>query len=108
MRRGDLVTIAVQGDFGKPRPAVVVQNDMVAETNNVLVCPLTTVRGPFETLRIAIRPAPGNGLRSESFVMLTNVVAAPRSKCGSVIGRLTDDEMAAIDARLAFIFGLVR
>ncbi len=108
MRRGDLVTIAVQGDFGKPRPAVIVQNDMVSGTNNVLVCPLTTAQGPFETLRVAIPPAPGNGLRSESFAMITNVVAAPRSKCGTVIGRLTDDEMAAIDARLAFVFGLAR
>jgi mRNA interferase MazF len=39
MRRGELVTIALQGAFGKPRPALVVQNDLISGTDNVLVCP---------------------------------------------------------------------
>ena len=106
MKRGDLVTIALQGDFGKPRPALVVQNDEIGDTRNVLVCPLTSMGGPYLVLRFGIEPSESNGLRQTSFVMLSNIVAAPRAKCGAVIGQLSADQMAAIDARLAFVLGL--
>lgn len=108
MKRGDLITIAVQGSFGKPRPAVVIQNDIISDTANVLVCPLTSTQGPFVMLRLAVQPSAHNNLRKTSFVMLSNIVAAPREKCGAVIGTLTTDQMADIDIRLAFILGLAR
>jgi mRNA interferase MazF len=108
MRRGDLITIAVQGSFGKPRPAVVIQNDVISDTANVLVCPLTSMQGPFVMLRLAVQPSVKNNLLRTSFVMLSNIVAAPREKCGPVIGALTTDQMADIDIRLAFILGLAR
>jgi mRNA interferase MazF len=106
MKRGDLVTIALQGDFGKPRPALVVQNDEIDDTRNVLVCPLTSTAGPYLMLRFGVEPSESNGLRQTSFVMLSNIVAAPRAKCGAVIGQLTTEQMTAIDARLAFVLGL--
>lgn len=106
MKRGELVTIALQGDFGKPRPALIIQNDEIDDTRNVLVCPLTSMDGPYLLLRFGIEPTESNGLRETSFVMLNNIVAAPREKCGAVIGRLSIDQMAAIDARLAFVIGL--
>ncbi|HEY5793878.1 MAG TPA: type II toxin-antitoxin system PemK/MazF family toxin [Bosea sp. (in: a-proteobacteria)] len=106
MKRGDLITIAVQGSFGKPRPAVVIQNDVVSDTANVLVCPLTSTQGPFVMLRLAVQPSATNNLRRTSFVMLSNIVAAPREKCGPVIGSLSSDQMADVDIRLAFILGL--
>jgi len=108
MKRGDLITIAVQGSFGKPRPAVVIQNDLISDTANVLVCPLTSTQGPFVMLRLAVQPSAHNNLRKTSFVMLSNIVAAPREKCGAVMGTLTADQMADIDIRLAFILGLAR
>ena len=108
MNRGDLVTIAIQGDFGKPRPALVVQNDDIGDTAHVLVCPLTSMEGPFATLRMPVEPSAGNGLRVRSFVMISNVVAVPRARCGPLIGSLSTREMGDIDARLAFVFGLAR
>jgi mRNA interferase MazF len=106
MKRGDLITIAVQGDFGKPRPAVVVQSDLANVTPRVLVCPLTSTTSDMSALRFAIAPTVPNGLRERSFVMLSNIIAAPRSKCGPVIGSLTRDQMLDINERLAFILGL--
>ena len=108
MKRGDLITIAVQGSFGKPRPAVVIQSDVISETANILVCPLTGEEGPFVALRLAIEPSAMNNLRKVSFIMLSNIVAAPRDKCGPVIGSLNNAQMAEIDTRLAFILGLAR
>lgn len=108
MKRGDLVTIAVQGSFGKPRPALVIQNDLIDETRNVLVCPLTSSEAPVLRLRYSVSPTLENGLRVESRVMLTNIIAVPRDKCGSKIGSLTPGQIAEIDLLLAFVVGLTR
>jgi mRNA interferase MazF len=108
MKRGDLITIAVQGDFGKPRPAVVIQNDLANATPRVLVCPLTSMASDMSALRFAIAPSVQNGLRERSFVMLSNIIAAPRSKCGRVFGSLTHDQMLQINERLVFVLGLAR
>jgi hypothetical protein len=35
MRRGDLVVVSLPGDYGKPRPALVVQCDWFAEHPSV-------------------------------------------------------------------------
>ncbi|AMJ59204.1 type II toxin-antitoxin system PemK/MazF family toxin [Bosea sp. PAMC 26642] len=106
MKRGDLVTIAIQGDFGKPRPALVVQNNKVDATPKVLVCPLTRNKSPAPSLRLVVAPTPANGLREISAVMVSSVIAVPREKCGAVIGSLTPEQMQEIDTRLAFILGL--
>lgn len=43
LRRGDVVTVAASGDFGKPRPAVVVQSDVFPyEHASVIVCQMTS------------------------------------------------------------------
>ena len=43
LRRGDVVTVAASGDFGKPRPAVVVQSDAFPpEHASVVVCQMTS------------------------------------------------------------------
>ncbi len=43
MRRGDVVLVAVPGDYGKPRPAVVIQTDLANETHaSFVVCPMTS------------------------------------------------------------------
>ncbi|MBW4051170.1 MAG: type II toxin-antitoxin system PemK/MazF family toxin [Proteobacteria bacterium] len=39
MKRGDVVTVAASGDYGKPRPAVIVQtNALPAAHASVIVC----------------------------------------------------------------------
>src|SRR5436305_823443 len=43
MRRGDVVTVAATGDYGKPRPAVIVQTDALpAGHASVVVCQMTS------------------------------------------------------------------
>jgi len=106
MRRGDIVIVAVQGDHGKPRPALVVQNDLVSSIDTTLVCLTTTNTEIDADFRLLIMPSLGNGLREQSYVMLDKTTMVLRQKCRGVIGRLTADEMSDIDARLAFILGL--
>ena len=70
MRRGDLVTIALQGDFGKPRPALVVQADVFAEHPSVTVLPVTSALVAAPLLRITLQPSADNGLTKPSQVMV--------------------------------------
>jgi mRNA interferase MazF len=106
MRRGDVVVVALSGDYGKPRPAVVVQSDSVLTPVSVFVCPLTTSVEPSDVLRIVVAPSEANGLREPSQLMVDKTSPTRRDRCGPVIGRIDDATMAELDGRLAFVLGL--
>jgi mRNA interferase MazF len=106
MRRGDLVTIAMQGDFGKPRPALVIQSDQfdAHATVTVLLVSSTLIDAPL--FRLTVDPTPENGLRSRSQVMADKAMTVRRDKVGGVIGRLDDDVMIAVNRALLLWVGL--
>jgi mRNA interferase MazF len=107
MRRGDLVTVAATGDYGKPRPAVVVQTDALPEGHaSVVVCQLTSELADAPDFRVTINPDPDNGLRVKSQVMADKPVTIRRERVGSKIGRLGDRDMARLGVALAFVLGL--
>lgn len=106
MKRGDVVVVALPGDVGKPRPAVVVQADILWQTSSIGLIPITSTLMDSSLLRLTIEPTPTNGLREVSQVMTDKVTTTPRSKIGSVVGHLDTSQMRAIDVRLAAFFGL--
>ncbi len=106
MKRGDVLTVALSGDQGKPRPAVVVQSDLIADCDTVLVCPFTTVMRDASAHRLSVIPGPANGLRQPSQIMLDKISPARKTRCGPVIGDLDVQTMAELDRRLAFVIGL--
>ena len=107
MRRGDVVTVAAAGDYGKPRPAVVVQSDAFPESHaSVIVCQLTSDLVDAADFRITVEPSPRNGLRARSQVTADKPVTIRRERIGRLIGRLTEQEMVTLNAALAFVMGL--
>jgi mRNA interferase MazF len=107
MRRGDLVTVAATGDYGKPRPAVVVQTDAIPEGHaSVVVCQLTSELIDTSDFRITIDPDPDNGLRVTSQVMADKPVTIRRERIGRKIGELGERDMARLGVALAFVLGL--
>lgn len=108
MRRGDLVTVALQGDFGKPRPALVIQSDRfdTSATVTVLLVTSTLVEAPL--FRIGVEPSVENGLRAASQIMVDKAMTVRRERIGTTIGRLDDDVMLAVERSLALWFGLAR
>lgn len=105
MRRGDLITVAVSGDHGKPRPAVVVQADIV-ETGTVLVCLMTSDIDKTAPYRLALQPTPDNGLRKPSLIQADKIYPVALARCGEVIGRLAQTERDMLDLHLLFVLGL--
>lgn len=106
MKRGEIVTVAVQGDYGKPRPAVVIQSDWLAETDSVLVCLLTSTVRETPLYRLTVPPTPETGLRQVSQVMVDKIVAVRREKCGPAIGRIDEGAMLALNRLLVLVVGL--
>ena len=107
MKRGDLVTVALPGDYGKPRPALVVQADRFESMESITVLPLTSEMMDAKDTRIAITPNSENGLRQPSSVMIDKIGTLPQVKAGPVFGRLSDDDMAAVNRALAIFLGFV-
>jgi mRNA interferase MazF len=107
IRRGDLVTVAAAGEYGKPRPAVIVQTDAFPENHaSVVVCQLTSELADAPDFRVTIEPTPENGLRATSQVMADKPITLRRERIGQAIGRLGDQDMARIGIALAFVLGL--
>jgi mRNA interferase MazF len=107
MRRGDLVTVAATGDYGKPRPVVVVQSDAFPESHaSVVVCQLTSELVDAPDFRVTIEPKPENGLRLTSQVMADKPVTIRRERVGQKIGCLSNQDMARLGIALAFVMGL--
>ena len=63
MNRGDFVTVAIQGDFGKPRPALVIQSDLAPKHATVTVLPVSSTLVDTPLLRVTIQPSTSNGLQ---------------------------------------------
>ena len=105
MRRGDLVTVAIQGAYGKPRPALVIQSDLFAEHPSVTILPVTNELRDTPLFRIPVAPSPENGLRQASQVMVDKTQSIPREKVGAVIGHLDDETRLAVDRALAVFLG---
>ena len=106
MRRGDLVTIALQGDLGKPRPALVIQSDLFDAHPSVTILPVTSALRAAPLFRITVQPSAGNGLSKPSQVMVDKPQSVGREKVGDVIGRLDDETMMTVNRALAIFIGV--
>ena len=107
MRRGDLVTIALQGDYGKPRPALIIQSDLFLEHPSVTILPLTDELREAPLLRVRLEPDATNGLQKTSEVMVEKAQSISRDKVGNVFGHLSEDEMLAVSRSLAVFLGVI-
>jgi mRNA interferase MazF len=104
--RGDLIIVALVGDYGKPRPALVVQSDAFRDVPSVTVLPLSGDLQEARLVRITVEPRTGTGLTKRSQVMIDKAVTVSRSKIGQRIGRADTGTMRAVDTALAGFLGL--
>ena len=106
MKRGDLVTIAVSGDYGKPRPALILQADAFDAHPSVTVLPLTQEIHPTPLFRVTVQPGKETGLRRISQVMVDKITTVPRVKIGATMGRVDAATMQAVRLALVGFLGL--
>ena len=106
MKRGDFVTIVMQGDFGKPRPALVVQADPFDALATVTVLPVTSTLLDAPLMRITVEADAHNGLSKPSQVMADKVVTVRRDKVGPAFGTASDELMLTVSRALTVFLGI--
>ena len=107
LRRGDLVVVAVAGDYGKPRPALVVQADLFNEAHpSVTLVPVTSTLVDAPLFRLTVAPSPGNGLRALSQIMIDKVTTVARARIGPTIGHVEDALLLQVNRALALWIGI--
>jgi mRNA interferase MazF len=105
--RSDIVIAVLPGDYGKGRPALVVQADAFNPTHaSVVVCPITSHLIDASLFRIALRPSAGTGLRSASHIMIDKMMAIKRERIDHVIGRADAIAMQRVDRGLKMWLGV--
>ena len=107
LTRGDVVLVALPGDYGRRRAGVVVQSDLfTSEFASVLVCPLTSDSREHSVARIAVAATSENGLPAAGNLMVEKVAAIPRARVFRSVGRLVDTTLQRLDASLSLLLGV--
>lgn len=109
MKRGDIVIVSIQGDYGKPRPAVIVQSDLFNDSHSsIILCPLTSDIQEAPLFRLTIEPNKDNGLTKQSQIMIDKVTALKRERIVQNIGHIDDDSMIKLNRSLALFLGIAQ
>ena len=107
MRRGDIWTVAGgRGYAGKPRPAVIVQDDSFDATDSVTICAFTTDETDAPLFRLPVAPNERNGLRTTCRLMADKISTVPKAKLGARVGRLDDEDILRLNHALLVFLGL--
>lgn len=107
MRRGEIWTVAGGKDYaGKPRPAVILQDDSFDATDSVTICAFTTDETDAPLFRLPIQPNERNGLRAVCRLMVDKITTVPKSKLGAQIGRLDDEDILRLNRAVLVFLGL--
>ena len=107
MKRGDIWTVSGGRNYaGKPRPAVVVQDDSFSGTDSVTVCAFTTDKTEAPLFRLPVEPSEGNGLRAPCRLMADKITTVSKAKLGDRIGRLDDEDVARLNQAMLMFLGL--
>jgi mRNA interferase MazF len=101
INRGEVVICAAPEDYGKPRPAVVVQSGLFNRTHScVVVCLITGHLEDALLFRIPIPVGGSTGLERPSQVIVDKVVAIPRNNITGRAGVLAAGSLKEMNTAL--------
>jgi mRNA interferase MazF len=106
MRRGDIVAAVIAGDYGKPRPVLIVQDNAFRGLGSLTILPLTTALKASALIRLTIAPTQTNGLRTTSQIMIDKTATLALCRIGQTIGHADTETMQRVDVALAAFLGL--
>ncbi|MFC9351583.1 type II toxin-antitoxin system PemK/MazF family toxin [Arthrobacter sp. NPDC057013] len=108
MNRGELWTVSGGTYAQKPRPALIIQDDLFAESVSVTLLPLTSQLTDAPLLRLTVEPGELTGLDRVSQIMVDKLTTVRRSNLGRRVGRVDSKTMVAVEQSLAVFLGLGR
>ena len=108
MKRGEIWTVAAGGNnyTGKPRPAVIIQDDRFDVTDSATVCAFTTDPTDAPLFRLPVEPGEGNGLRAVCRLMVDKITTVPKAKIVARVGRLADEDIVRLNRAVLVFLGI--
>jgi len=107
VKRGEIWTVSGGKDYaGKPRPAVILQDDRFDMTNSITVCAFTTDPTDAPLFRLPIEPDSTNGLRAVCRLMVDKITTVPKAKIGTLVGRLADEDIVRLNRTILVFLGI--
>ena len=107
MKRAEIWTVAGGPDYvGKPRPAVLLQDDAFEGTASITLCPFTTRALDAPLIRVPVTPTTQNGLELASHAMVDKITTVAKSKLQKRVGRLADEDMIRVNRAVLVFLGL--
>ena len=107
MKRGEIWTVSGGGAYtGKPRPAVIIQDDGFDATASITICPFTTDITEAPLIRLLVQPNDRNGLHVPSRIMVDKITTVPKENVGKRIGELDIENISELDRAVARFLGL--
>ena len=107
MRRGEVWTVAGGPDYaGKPRPAVIVQDDAFNATASITIIPFTSHIVDAPLLRLPVESSDRNGLRTASQLMIDKITTVSKTKLQRRVGRLSDEDIIRVNRAVLVFLGL--
>ncbi|WP_425305685.1 type II toxin-antitoxin system PemK/MazF family toxin [Ectothiorhodospira haloalkaliphila] len=102
------MTITMQGDFGKPRPALIIQADQFSDNASITILPVTSTLVDAPLLRVTVQPSAENGLQKPSQIMVDKTMTVKRDKVGPTIGQIDPNSLLEIERCLAVFLGIAK
>jgi mRNA interferase MazF len=107
VKRGEIWTVSGGASYtGKPRPAVIVQEDRFSPTSSITLCAFTTDPTEAPLLRMVIEPTDRNGLKNASRLMIDKISTVPKTRVGKRIGKLSNEDLVRLNRALTVFLGL--
>ncbi len=107
MKRGEIWTVAGGKDYaGKPRPAVILQDDRFDMTDSITICAFTTDPTDAPLFRLPIEPDGTNGLRAACRLMVDKITTVSKVKIGVRVGRLADEDVVRLNRAILVFLGI--
>ncbi len=107
MKRGEIWTVAGGKDYaGKPRPVVILQDDRFDMTDSITICAFTSDPTDAPLFRLPVEPNESNGLRAACRLMVDKITSVRKSKIGTRVGRLADEDMVRLNRAVLVFLGI--
>ena len=107
MKRGEIWTVAGGKDYaGKPRPAVILQDDRFDKTDSITICAFTTDPTDAPLFRLPVEPNEDNGLRVGCRMLVDKITTVPKLRIGARVGRLADEDMVRLNRAVVVFLGI--
>ena len=106
INRGEIWSVAWTGFARKPRPALVIQAEEYRLTETDILALITSTESEASALRLFIKADESNGLQQDSFICLDKLMAIPLANLDRCCGKVSDEVMQEVNARLIKILGI--